>query len=357
MSTLLNDFAALSPSNAKVGDETLTRGYACSGATGYTSTMQTLCNQLGTGWSYVPDKDVYSEDYYPNNRCVVSAWRGTCKLDSANADPTQCCITGVSGSSFKACPTAYVDNRYSSTECRDKWQNICKGNQFLNETICGTYNYPTLPGFNTPILPQETGCKPNPCLQYAKINPTDPYVVSELAPYCSKNLHNNMCQEFCLINPGACDSGANTFCSIEANKKLPFCGCINSPASEFQNVNPVCVDVNCKNNASYRTAAMNQITTCTTVNCNIIQQLSAGGNFKFTDNVIKQNCGTQTPTETKPTQTPIPTPVQIPVQIIKTTIFETPLFWIILFICIIVIVVILFAMTRTKKIYLRNRRR
>lgn len=297
MNQALQNYALFGSLNAKINDVKITDTHQCSGRAGYDSDQQKECDKFGPGWDHVPEKDPFD----PNNQCPFdNGWNGYCVLRGAHADPTACCIGGTSQTSSAACASTYVDNRFSSTSCRDKWQNVCRPQDFVDDSeICATMTTPTI-RIGTMVIPGQTlkDCKPeNPCFRYAETNPNDSYVVSRLSPYCSNNLTNARCRDFCLDNPGACDSGVKAYCA-RSDKDVQFCSCINSPAAAFDGLNPVCVDNDCKTSASYRTAAMNQIRECTTVNCNIIQNLTAGGKINLTDNVTNQKCGvnkTETP--------------------------------------------------------------
>lgn len=300
MNKALINYAVYGDYDAKINDTKITSNEQCTGLVNYRSDLVQGCANIGPGWENDPTKDVYN----PETACVFdNGYFGTCVLKSAHGDPTACCIGGTSQSSSAACPSTYVDNRYSSTSCRDKWQNVCRPEDFVDSgQLCAkdTVNGPF--GFSFTF----EGCKPNnPCYRYAQNNPNDSYVVSRLSDYCSNNLTDPECRQFCLANPGACDSGVQSYCA-RSDKDKQFCACVTSPATAYDGLNPVCVDNDCKTSASYRTAAMKQITQCVSVNCNIIQNLTAGGNFKFTDNVIKQNCGASGPGTSTPDSVPGP---------------------------------------------------
>jgi hypothetical protein len=285
MNKELIDYAIYGDYNAKINDTQLTSKDQCTGLAHYRSDLEQGCKDIGPGWVNDPAKDVYN----PETSCIFdNGYKGTCVLKEAHGDPTNCCIGGTSQTGSAACPATYVDNRFSSSQCRDKWQTVCRPEDYVDSArLCASDKI--LFPFGTSI--DVAGCKPeNPCFRYAQTNPNDSYIISRVGPYCSNNLTKKECRDFCLANPGACDSGVKAYCA-RSDKDVQFCSCVNSPAAAYDGLNPVCVDADCKTSASYRTAAMKQITQCVAVNCNIIQNLTAGGNFKFTDNIIKQNCG------------------------------------------------------------------
>lgn len=227
--------------------------YGCAG--GGDDQFEDFCNKFGTHWDW--DGTVH----YRDDNCGIwdSRW-GQCELKRATGSKNLCCLYGKSGNTYDACPSTYTDNRYSSSSCRTPWRDLCDQSNMLIDWRCK---------------------------EYYKQNPDDTYVIQETGALCNKNVSQDGCKDFCLANPGKCDSGAANYCR---NSNDVFCACINSPASDYNNVNPVCIDADCRNNATYRTAAMSQITECTSVNCNIIQNLAAGGKMTFTNNEMVQNC-------------------------------------------------------------------
>jgi len=298
MNKALVDYAIYGSYDAKINNTKTTSNDQCTGLSHYRSDLEQGCKNIGVGWVNDPTKDVYN----PKTACVFdNGYFGTCVLKEAHGDPTKCCIGGTSQTESAACPSTYIDNRFSSSSCRDKWQNVCRPEDFVDSgQLCATDSF-SIFGQTFSV----DGCKPNnPCYRYAQNNPTDSYVVSRLSGYCSNNLTKPECRTFCLANPGACDSGVQAYCK-RSDKDTQFCSCVTSPAAAYDGLNPVCVDNDCKTSASYRTAAMKQINQCVSVNCNIIQNLTAGGNFKFTDNVIKQNCGASGPGTSTPAN-PVP---------------------------------------------------
>jgi hypothetical protein len=125
------------------------------------------------------------------------------------------------------------------------------------------------------------------CKDYYNNNLNDSYVIGQTAKYCN-NINKTGCKEFCQKNPGQCDVAAAEYCKYALSD--PFCKCINSPANQYDAGSATCVDKDCINNASYRTATMKQISQCSVVNCNVIWNLEAGGNFNIADNDFVQNC-------------------------------------------------------------------
>lgn len=251
-----------------------------------------------------------------------------CRRVFCAGDPRQCCTgqrtRGVNDLLARRCPNSTINDPYRSSFCQDVWAGICSGEDALD----------------------------NPdCQQWFLLNPDDPRVRRTMREGCRRSLDSNeFCQEWCDTHPegcnellaefcnlagsslgpnplaercrqwctspegaGKCDNSAGVFCE-RIGPNNPFCACINSPASQFDRAYPVmCIDADCFNHG-YATSTMlnNRGDRCPdVVDCSIVNNLMAGGNITFTENVFQQNCGMaeEPPLPSPPPSLPEPSPM------------------------------------------------
>lgn len=227
------------------------------------SDYEVYCNDaFGTDWDWSGTISTHEELGYEDECGLQTSRSGECVLNSENGDPRLCCLYGASGDYNISCDKKYTNNRFESSACRSYWHQECSGEDLLSDKYCN---------------------------EYYNANLNDSTVIGKVSAVCNNDLDYPGCKVFCLANDGKCDSSVKNYCDYTP-KDDPLCYCLNSPAVDYPAITPVCVDAKCKNNESYITGAMAQITTCKSVTCSVIQNLAAGGNINFTNNVIEQNC-------------------------------------------------------------------
>lgn len=190
-----------------------------------------------------------------------------CQLTKATGDPSHCCTTGQPLMAYSVCDKKYVDNRFKSTECHSRWVSKCNSSNIGSDNACRTW---------------------------ADNNPKDPYVQTAMAGYCSDKLNTQECRDWCVANPGRCDTAAKTYCSTGGD--TTFCTCLNSPVitKAGLNLSPACVDIDCRDGVGVYKSSEMASDTCpiTITECTQIQNLAAGGLIKIPKTVQDMECGT-----------------------------------------------------------------
>lgn len=243
-----------------------------------------------------------------------------CRRIRCAGDPAQCCTGqrtgGVNDLIARRCPNSTIDDPYRSSFCQDVWTNICMGEDALSNPDCQQWflRNPDDPQVRK-VMREECGRLLGDnefCQQWCDTHPEGCNEV--LGQFCNRagsslsiGPYAERCRQWCASREGAgkCDNSASSYCA-RINPDSPFCACINSPASRFDRAYPVmCIDANCFNHG-YATSTMlsNRGDRCPdVVDCSIVNNLMAGGDITFTENVFQQNCGISE-------EPPLPPPVQ-----------------------------------------------
>lgn len=194
--------------------------------------------------------------------CAIVGTEGTYKRKSYNADPTQCCIQGVSMIDNTTCDPKYRNPK--STSCYDALKQFCtQGDKIFTEGVCQTW------------------CANN--LDECKLLKSQ--ICNDPARF-----GNGYCKDWCLQNNGLCDTSVNSFCVSDTTNDS-ICACLKSDLIKYK-YNPVCEDKACIDNG-YQTSSMlsSRGSGCQIVDCTTYFNIVAGGKVQFEDVTLQQRCG------------------------------------------------------------------
>lgn len=197
--------------------------------------------------------------------CIGSAVVGskpTVKRVAYLADPTTCCINGVSTTGGKTCDPKYRDR--NGEACKSSMMNYCaQGTNIVSDAACVNW---------ANVYPKESK---EVRLKSVAADPTNANNVT----YC-KSLANN--------GDSSCDQIYINYCSTHPAD--PLCSCINSKAIVPGIVNPACIDKTCLTNG-YITSSMIASQCPDIITCNMQVNLQNSG-FSLGSTVTnKQTCG------------------------------------------------------------------
>ena len=103
------------------------------------------------------------------------------------------------------------------------------------------------------------------------------------------------CQDWCLMNPGYCNTGAREYCARPGNGNVGICSCINSKMNNIQGLIPECHDIDCYR-WGYKTMTPSTATPCPSyVSCDTKLEIEdVMGNVDIRGVTIETNCGDAT---------------------------------------------------------------
>lgn len=185
---------------------------------------------------------------------------------SYNADRLACCLGKGKIIDGKTCnPNAMTPN---SSPCRDVMLSYCsQGDRYFTDSNCKAF----------------IGDPTNKQVALARMR--------EIANDINVLKKNEWAVNFCVDNPGFCDSGMASFCA--SNTGDIRCACINSKASgviDGVTFNPTCVDEKCIKNNTYKSATMTKACNINLLQCNQYNTLINRGVSVSSGMKPTQNC-------------------------------------------------------------------
>lgn len=281
------------------------------------------CSLCGAGHDRGMCRDEYGSEFTYSgqvgcNSCKTSGFPGThseCVRIGFNGDPRACCYFGNSFAG--TCDPRYTENRFTSEVCEPAWNASCEGDNIFGLGPCKEWaeRDPQAAERRVRQFCSDKLGRNADCQQWVRQNRE--FSDGIYTNYCNsvQRMREPICQDWARTDPasnpdgfggmGKLDSLMFMYCQQNPNDAI--CNCINSSVRNFGgNFNPFCIDANCAT-SGYATSPMLAGRPCPDItNCSQILDFEAAG-INFTDNVLSQACGPETPS-------PVPAPPAPPTE-------------------------------------------